>query len=158
MTFISLLSYASNTFSQEGNREDSPWSSDFRRVLDRAGLTSREITSMLSLLSSSIANGTPLPPYLQTPQPFQLSQKLEAVDKEILGLRHINEPCYAAFAVMQISTRCIVRDLDLLLKNVREIVGELDFSFHVVSTADAASETTLTSRVAEVETARSKQE
>jgi len=61
------------------------------------------------------------------------------VDPEILSLRHIAEPGYAAFAVMSISTRCIHMDIERLLKAVKGLVGELDFSFHVVSTKDAAS-------------------
>lgn len=79
-------------------------------------MTSHEITTLLSLLSSSIQNGQPLPPYLKVPQNYQLSQKLQAVDSDILSLRHIAEPGYAAFAVMAISTRCISMDIEKLLK------------------------------------------
>jgi hypothetical protein len=61
------------------------------------------------------------------------------VDPEILSLKHIAEPGYAAFAVMSISTRCIHMDIERLLKAVKGLVGELDFSFHVVSTKDGAS-------------------
>lgn len=58
------------------------------------------------------------------------------VDPEILSLKHISEPGYAAFAVMSISTRCIHMDVERLLKAVKGLVGELDFSFHVVSTRE----------------------
>lgn len=34
-------------------------------------------------------------------------------------------------------------DLDRLLHSVKKLVGELDFSFHVVSTKDRVSEETL---------------
>jgi hypothetical protein len=88
-----------------------------------------------------------LPPYLKAPEGYQLSKKLEAVDHDILSLRHIAEPGYAAFAVMAISTRCIHMDLEKLLKCVKALVGELDFSFHVVSTSDVrGSEETLVGR------------
>lgn len=56
------------------------------------------------------------------------------MDHDILSLRHIAEPGYAAFAVMAISTRCIHMDLQRLLEGVKRLVGEMDFSFHVVST------------------------
>jgi hypothetical protein len=56
------------------------------------------------------------------------------MDHDVLSLRHIAEPGYAAFAVMAISTRCIHMDLEKLVRRVRGLVGELDFSFHVVST------------------------
>jgi hypothetical protein len=117
------------------------WFNDFRRVTAKTNVTSHEITSLLALLSSSIQNGQPLPPYLSSPEGYQLRKKLEVVDHDILSLRHIAEPGYAAFAVMAISTRCIHMDLDKLLAAVRRLVGELDFSFHVVSTREGSEET-----------------
>lgn len=89
------------------------------------------------MLSSSITNAQPLPPYLHAPPAAQLSRQLELVDPEILSLKHIAEPGYAAFAVMCVSTRCIHMELERLLKAVKGLVGELDFSFHVVSTKEA---------------------
>jgi hypothetical protein len=53
------------------------------------------------------------------PQAFKLAKRLEAVDRDILSLRHVTEPGYAAFAVLQISTRCITMDIEKLLKYVR---------------------------------------
>ncbi|KAH7384262.1 hypothetical protein DE146DRAFT_668187 [Phaeosphaeria sp. MPI-PUGE-AT-0046c] len=117
------------------------WFADFRRLTTQTSITSHEITSLLALLSSSITTGQPLPPYLVSPQGYQLSKQLEAVDHDILSLRHIAEPGYAAFAVMAISTRCIHMDLERLLNAVKGLVGELDFSFHVVSTREGSEET-----------------
>jgi hypothetical protein len=120
------------------------WFADFRRLTTSTNITSHEITSLLALLSSSISSGQPLPPYLSSPTGFQLSQQLEHVDHDILSLRHIAEPGYAAFAVMAISTRCIHMDLQRLLEGVKRLVGELDFSYHVVSTNEGkGSEETL---------------
>ncbi|XPS92756.1 hypothetical protein M3J09_002137 [Ascochyta lentis] len=156
VNYTALLGYASQAFTHPFLNADTPdeeakWSStnfpkqaspqwfhDFRRVIKDANVTSHEITTLLSLLSSSILNGQPLPPYLKVPQNYQLSQKLEAVDSDILSLRHIAEPGYAAFAVMAISTRCISMDIERLLKAVKKLVGELDFSFHIVSTNNAS--------------------
>jgi hypothetical protein len=119
------------------------WFASFRHILTSTRLTSHEITSLLSLLSSAIQSGQPLPPYLRAPRGYQLSEKLDQVDHDILSLRHIAEPGYAAFAVMAIGTRCIHMDLERLLKGVRELVGELDFSFHVVGTGERGSGETL---------------
>jgi hypothetical protein len=119
-------------------------------------MTSHEITSILALLSSSITSGQPLPPYLIAPQSYRLSLKMEAVDRNILSIRHIAEPGYAAFAVMQISTKCIHMDIQKLLSAVKKLVGELDFSFHTVSTqtnSGATSSETLVKHAS-----RSKQE
>ncbi|KAL2357495.1 hypothetical protein BJ546DRAFT_964334 [Cryomyces antarcticus] len=121
ITCMSRISYASNTFSNlddEGEESQTVWLRDFRRLVRSANLTSIEITSLLALLSASISSGQPLPPYLQAPQPYALSKKLEALDPDILSVRHIAEPGYAAFAVMQISTRCLIDDLKKLMQYV----------------------------------------
>lgn len=123
----------------EKDHSQSQWLLDFRRLVHEAGGTSREITTLLTLLSASVASGQPLPPYLKPPEPYALSAKLEGLDSNILSVRHMAEPGFAAFAVMQIATKCIGDDLKGLLKDVRELVGELDFSFHVVSTAEGDS-------------------
>ncbi|KAH7113817.1 hypothetical protein B0J11DRAFT_472026 [Dendryphion nanum] len=139
--YTALISYASQTFSLPLNSSSTSttphhaqWFTDFRTLIRTANLTSHEITSMLALLSSSITNGQPLPPYLVAPQAYQLTRRLEAIDKEILNPRWIAEPGYAAFAVLQICTGCVGMDVRKLLKAVKGLVGELDFSFHVVST------------------------
>lgn len=145
--YSSLISYASATFSEISPLDpDDPnatshaqWLNDFRKIIRSANVTSHEITSMLSLLSSSITNGQPLPPYLQAPQSYQLTRRLEAIDGDILNVRHVAEPGYAAFAVLQISTSCINMDIKKLLHAVKKLVGELDFSFHVVSTQSSSS-------------------
>ena len=134
VNYTALLGYASQAFTHPFLDPETPdeeatlsrtrfplpasaqWFQDFRRVIKDANVTSHEITTLLSLLSSSIQNGQPLPPYLKVPQSYQLSGKLEAVDSDILSLRHVAEPGYAAFAVMAISTRCISMDIEKLLK------------------------------------------
>lgn len=144
----------------------SAWMHDFRRLVATAKVTTHEVTSLLCLLSASITNRQPLPPYLKTPRPYSFSKRLEALDKDILSIKHIAEPGFAAFAVLQISTRCIVGDVERLMwyvrtiflcrrnanfynlfRHVKGLVGELDFSFHAVSTTDARiSHSRMTSR------------
>ena len=101
-----------------------------------ANLTSNSVTLLLSLLSASLGNGTALPPYLSAPEPYLWSQKLEQLDSDILSIRHIAEPGYASFAVIQLGTTGLIDDLRDVLAIVKGLVGELDFSFHVVSTSD----------------------
>ncbi|GAB7357843.1 hypothetical protein MBLNU230_g0014t1 [Neophaeotheca triangularis] len=135
--FMSLVSYASKDFTalqQRGkdSESQSAWLSDFRRLIGEANVTSQSVTTLLILLSSAINNGQPLPPYLRIPEPYLLSKRLEEMDRDILSVRHIAEPGYACFAVLQIGTKCIIDDLKGLLAGVKELVGELDFSYHVV--------------------------
>ncbi|PYH98031.1 MFS transporter [Aspergillus ellipticus CBS 707.79] len=148
VSYLSLLGYASDTLLQLGNDEesDSAWLQDFRRLVASARVTTHEITTVLCLLSASITNQQPLPPYLKTPRPYSFSKRLEALDKDILSLRHIAEPGFATFSVLQISTRCIVGDVKRLMKDVKALVGELDFSFHAISTAHSVKSSAEVSR------------
>ncbi|KAJ5247150.1 hypothetical protein N7468_002133 [Penicillium chermesinum] len=136
-----ILWYASDTMMRLGEDDDgsgSEWLRDLRRLVGEAQVTTHEVTTLLCLLSASITNRQPLPPYLKTPRPYSFSKRLEALDKDILSIQHIAEPGFAAFAVLQISTRCIVGDVDRLMRCVRDLVGELDFSFHTVTTTDGS--------------------
>ena len=78
--------------------------------------TSQEITSILALLSASVTNGNPLPPYLKAPQAYKLSARLEELDADILSIKHIAEPGYSAFAVMQIASSLVSDDLEKLIR------------------------------------------
>lgn len=121
VSYLSLLGYASDTLMRLGEDDDessSAWMHDFRRLVGTAHVTTHEVTSLLCLLSASITNRQPLPPYLKTPRPYSFSKRLEALDSEILSLKHMSEPGFAAFAVLQISTRCIVGDVERLMRLV----------------------------------------
>ena len=78
---------------------------------------------------------------MEPPQSYQLTRRLEAIDRDILNVKHVAEPGFAAFAVLQISTSCIHMDIKKLLHAVKKLVGELDFSFHVVSTRSGSAST-----------------
>ncbi|KAJ5807354.1 Brefeldin A sensitivity protein [Penicillium robsamsonii] len=119
VNYLSLLGYASDTLMYLGdgdNESDTNWMIDFRRLINTAKVTTHEVTSLLCLLSASITNRQPLPPYLKAPRPYSFTRRLQALDADILSLRHMAEPGFAAFAVLQISTRCIVGDMDKLLQ------------------------------------------
>lgn len=125
LSYTSLMGYASSTFDlaldedgKEQLTDSNQWLQDFRRLLGQVETTSQGITSILSLLSSSVMNAQPLPPFLQPPEPFRLVRKLEALDRDILSIRHIAEPGYAAFAVLQIASRSIVSDIQALTRFV----------------------------------------
>ncbi|MCJ1310085.1 hypothetical protein MMC25_003746 [Agyrium rufum] len=144
--YMALISYASKTLIQgEGSTDaignDSTkdasqqpqkpkkhsWINDLMHVVNSASKTSEEITSMLALLSASVTNGSPLPPYLKAPAPYQLSEKLEALDNNILSLSHIAEEGYASFAVSQVASSLINDDLGDLIADIKKLVGEVDF-------------------------------
>ncbi|KAH9829614.1 putative ER transporter, 6TM, N-terminal [Teratosphaeria destructans] len=137
---IALIGYASGTFSVNTHGADpSHWSNDFRRLLKSIGTTSHRVTSVLALMSSSITSGQPLPPYLEMPKPFNLSERLETIDPAMLGLQHAAEIEYSAFAVLQLCARNVTIDLEALRSSVQSLVGVTDFSFHAVSANEATS-------------------
>ena len=68
---------------------------------------------------------------MKAPQPYELSNKLRVLDPDILSIRNVDEPGYAAFAVTQIASSLVSDDLGKLINNVRELVGEVDFTFHI---------------------------
>ncbi|KAG0157692.1 hypothetical protein PDIDSM_4877 [Penicillium digitatum] len=135
VNYLSLLGYASDTLMSIDDAEDPAdaiWMTDFRRLINTAKVTTHEVTSLLCLLSASITNRQPLPPYLKAPRPYSFTKRLMELDSDLLSLRHIAEPGFAAFAVLQISTRCIA--------------CQLDFSFHAVSTGESMAESRMPSR------------
>lgn len=114
---LSLHSPSNLTAAEHQHTEQSQWSNDFRRlVTDDPHGTSHQITSVLSLLSSCLSNGQALPPYLELPQPYAFAQRIESIDKNILSVRHIDEPEYSAFAVLQICGGCVTADLEKLVR------------------------------------------
>ncbi|KAL9044447.1 MAG: hypothetical protein Q9214_002412, partial [Letrouitia sp. 1 TL-2023] len=133
LNYMALISYSSLEFSRPhpNGETDLTWQQDFFRLMHTLSPTSEESTSLLSLLASSVTNGQPLPPYLKVPQPYRLTERLEALDRDILSVNHIAEPGYAAFAVMQIASSCMIDDIEKLISEVRELVGECGFQYQV---------------------------
>lgn len=131
---MALISYSSLEFSHShpNSKTDSTWQQDFFRLMHTLSPTSEESTSLLSLLASSVTNSQPLPPYLKAPRPYRLTERLKALDKDILSVNHIAEPGYAAFAVMQIASSCMIDDIEKLVSEVRELVGEYGFQYQVL--------------------------
>lgn len=131
VNYLNLVEFASKTFSLSSppasTQHPSPsldvttkeniaseWFLDFTKMISTSESTSYQIASILALLSASILNAQPLPPYIKIPRPFSFSDRLKEVDKDILNICHAAEPGYAAFSVLQVSSRCIVGDLKQL--------------------------------------------
>ncbi|PNS19335.1 hypothetical protein CAC42_2512 [Sphaceloma murrayae] len=132
--FIALVVHASQSFADmchDARDRDADsateWLLDFRSLVDGANIGSRECTTLLALLSASVTSGNPLPPYLVAPKAFSLAARLDRMDRDILSVRHIAEPGFAAFACVQIGTKCIEDDVKALLRDVKGLVGEMDF-------------------------------
>ncbi|EXJ71161.1 uncharacterized protein A1O5_06155 [Cladophialophora psammophila CBS 110553] len=110
---------------------EKPWIHNFRLFMRSLNITTHDITSMLSLLSASVTNAQPLPPFLRVPHPYRLGPDLHIIDPDVLGIEHVAEPCYAAFAVCQVASSLVSEELERLIGMVKSLVGEVDFSFHI---------------------------
>jgi hypothetical protein len=150
MNYMSLISYATQTWStppfpdpDSSTPSNHAWLEDLAVLLNEVGPTTHYFTSSLALLSASVTQGSALPPYLPMPQPYGLSRKLEKLDRGILSSRHVQEPGYSAYAVMQVASSLVTDDLKRLVEDVKSLVGEVDFSFKVVS-SESSSETDVT--------------
>jgi hypothetical protein len=147
MHYLSLMTYATQGWSSASpthypNSDPSTrrkWLTDLSLLVDSVGTTSHQVTSVLSLLSASVRQGSALPPYIQLPEPYNLSRKLEALDKGILDVRHIEEPGYSSYAVLQVCSRLVTDDLRRLVEDVKGLVGETDFEFRVDTSVDSVA-------------------
>lgn len=139
MNYLTLMSYTTRSWS--GHSDDktdvrSQWFRDLVTVMDNVEPASHQVTSILALLSASVTQGNALPPFLSPPPPYNLNRRLEALDKGILDSRHITEPAYSAYAVMQVASSLVSDDLARLVDHVKDLVGETDFSFRVAGIED----------------------
>lgn len=143
--YMSLISYSANAFTTEQEQE-SEWLKGFRRLTADLNITSHDVTSTLCLVSASITNSQPLPPYLSVPKPFALAERMKAADPEVLSVKHVAEPCYAAFAVLEIASSLVTEEMAHIVRKVKDLVGEVDFSFHIISTNEDGHTTQSTLR------------
>lgn len=138
------MAYATETWTTHeeqpfpDNESRRAWLTDLTSLVDIVNPTSHQIISVLSLLAASVRDGTPLPPYMAIPQPYNLNQRLEALDKGILDARHMQDLGYSTYAVLQVASGMLVDDLAKMMDDVRDLVGETDFSFRVPM-SDASS-------------------
>lgn len=138
--FTTMISYVTETFSSLPNRTTShisnnsseEWLHDFKLLVSSLQLTSQSVTSLLSIIGSSISTGKPLPPYLKAPEPVHIGQMLIGLDPNILNTKHVFEPGYAAFAVMQVAITMLGDDLTGLLEEAKNLVGEVDYGVDIL--------------------------
>jgi hypothetical protein len=145
MNYLALITYATQTWStpsfpdeNSSTLSQNAWLKDLAVLLDEISPTAHSFTSSLTLLSAAVTQGSALPPYMQLPEPYALSKKLEKLDKGILDSKHVKESGYSAYAVMQVASSLVTDDLKQLVQDVKSLVGEVDFSFTVVSSEESS--------------------
>ena len=139
--YMSVIAFSTGLYARKLKSEcDNKWLHDLSRLVASVNCTSQEVTCILALLSLSLSNSVPLPPYLKAPESYHLNVLLSELDPEILSIEHFLEPGYSAFAVTQVASRLISDDLRRVVEIVKSLVGEVDFSFHIISTSDGSKE------------------
>lgn len=133
-----MIAHASETFRvllTADNTQNTPgsWLKDLKHLITSLQLTSQEVTSLLVIVASAISTGRPMPPYLKAPQLMNLRQLLNGMDSDILSTRHVLEPGYTAFAVIQVSSTMLRDDLEGLLEETKNLVGEAKFNIDVTA-------------------------
>jgi hypothetical protein len=128
-----MIAHASETFrvlpiADNTQNTPGPWLKDFKRLISSLQLTSQEVASLLAIVASAISTGRPMPPYLKAPQVMNLRQLLNRMDGDILSTRHVLEPGYTGFAVIQVSSTMLRDDLEGLLEETKNLVGEAKFN------------------------------
>jgi hypothetical protein len=140
VNYLTIISYASEGF--RAAREDpqtSKWLSEFTTSRSDSDHVSHKITSLLALLSASVLNGHALPPYLKAPIDFRFSSDGLVEQTHILDLQNLNEPGFRVIAVIEVAQRCLVDSINRIVDHVKELVGEVDFSYHIKDVSDASS-------------------
>jgi uncharacterized membrane protein YgcG len=127
--YLTIIAYATESFPR--SHAAAPWLSQFASSRSATDHEAHKVVSLFALLSSSILNGQPLPPYLKAPAHFRLSDELVGSKTNVLALENLNEPGFRAIAVIEVAQRCLVRSLDGIVECVKELVGEMDFSYRV---------------------------
>ena len=102
-----------------------------------------QLVTLLSLLSASLKNKQPLPSYLNVPEYYNMFDQAVGTDSTLLGLENVNEPGFRAFAVIEVAHVCMVDSVTDIVKHVRDLVGEVDFSYRVVESSARMSNSAL---------------
>lgn len=90
--------------------------------------TEMSVTLTLSQLAAAVSTGRSLPPRTDLPKAYHLSEKLSALDPRILGIEHVQEIGYSAFAVMEMISTMITTELEVLVEQIEGLVGVTNFN------------------------------
>ncbi|KAE9381490.1 hypothetical protein N431DRAFT_458077 [Stipitochalara longipes BDJ] len=141
VNYLTIISYASESFrTARENPQTSKWLSEFARSRPDSDEASHKITSLLALLSASVLNGHALPPYLKAPTDTRFSSDaLVNEQAHTLDLQNLNEPGFRAIAVIEVAQRCMADSINRIVAHVKELVGEVDFSYRIKDVSEASS-------------------
>ncbi|EED24191.1 conserved hypothetical protein [Talaromyces stipitatus ATCC 10500] len=119
----------------EKKRQEKEWFTQLGKVaLETVDFKSARLASFLSHLSASVTNKLPLPPYLSAPSSFPLSRRMQKMNKNLLHVRYLEDPAFTAFITLEVLRSIVAWCMRDLLSNVKKLVGELNFEYHISRT------------------------
>ncbi|OBT88559.1 hypothetical protein VE02_03955 [Pseudogymnoascus sp. 03VT05] len=133
INYLAVINFAPETFPAARRESPSPvWLLEFAKSRPEASAEAQSSTSLLILLSASIKNGRPLPPYLDVPSDSHLSEQIHGDKADIITSKNLNEPGFRALAAIKLAQSCMADSLSRIVDPVRELVGEVNFSYQIV--------------------------
>lgn len=105
------------------------WKDEVETIVQRLDESARQISFTMTLLSGTIKEAVPLPPFFKAPQPFGYAKIHKYIQQDIKddgSLRLGN--AYSTFAIIRVMSELICAELDRLIGDVRELVGEVNYS------------------------------
>jgi hypothetical protein len=139
VNYLTIIAFASEAFTAARlDPSTSTWLTEFSA--SRTDHKSHKITSLLALLSASVRNAQPLPPYTKAPSPYPpLAGIPVGGDTHILGLNNLDQPGFRAIAVIGVAHECLTDSMDVIVGLVRDLVGEVDFSYQIIHSSTTSS-------------------
>lgn len=67
------------------------------------------------------------------------SDGLVGEEAHILDFQNLDEPGFRAIAVIEVAQSCMVDSINNIVDHVKELVGEVDFSYRIRDVSDASS-------------------
>lgn len=66
------------------------------------------------------------------PSDTHLARQIHGDKADIITFQNLDEPGFRALAVIKLAQSCVTDSLTRIVEPVRELVGEVDFSYHIV--------------------------
>ena len=139
MEYFLLMAHATNTSTDrflgalDVSESEEEFKKDVPRIVALLNDGSRGVASTMALLASAVKHAAPLPPFLEAPKPYRFDRLWSKLRREAptqdgsTKVARIHE----TFAVLQVMSELACEELGRLIADVKELVGEVDYSIRV---------------------------
>ena len=105
------------------------WRLEVEEIVQRLDESAQQISFAMTLLSGAIKHAVPLPPHIKAPKPFAYDRMVEQLHGDIMEDGSIGYGnAYSTFAIVKVMSDLICAELDKLVGDVRELVGEVNYT------------------------------